>query len=123
MNTQKIVHLALSLMIGGSLLTACGPAANAPGPNSTGNTANNNTGSSASSSAQLSAELQAIVADDDAFADSQTAADGSFSTQAIGIPRRGGPSLPLQARPRVAPRGLRVFRREFPISRSMELKP
>lgn len=110
---SKVLHLAISVMIGGSLLAACGPAkspntsnpvsSSNPGtpasstPSSPGTVASNNPGTpasaapasgSASNAALVSGEMQAVAADDATIADSQKA-DSGFVTQALNIPARG----------------------------------
>ena len=109
METKKVLNLALSLMIGGSLLAGCGPAKtpgtvanNKPGatasskPGATASskpttpTTGSNTSESQESAANLSAELQAVVADDATTSDSAKA-DSGFSTAMLESDLLGGP--------------------------------
>lgn len=115
---SKVLQLAMSVMIGSSLLAACGPtkspntsnpvSSSNPGtpsssaPSNPGTVASSNPSTpvgsnpasaapasgSASNAALVSGEMQAVAADDATMADSQKA-DSGFATQALNIPARG----------------------------------
>jgi len=100
---SKVLHLAMSVMIGGSLLAACGPTKT---PNTTNPVSSNNPGNpassnpstpsstspasgSASNAAVISGEMQAVAADDATISDSQKA-DAGFATQMLGLAPAAG---------------------------------
>ncbi|MGV3523797.1 MAG: hypothetical protein ACO1RX_06200 [Candidatus Sericytochromatia bacterium] len=108
-------RLSLSLLLTGSVLSACSPAVNqptaaVPGNTATPNTATPNTvtspGTSATgnvtappaavtasgsinSAAELEASLKALVADETTLRDAQLASEAGFATQALGIEGKG----------------------------------
>ena len=103
----RVIHLSLSILLAGGMLSACqnrgngGPAtpntstpststpSNSNPDSSTPGNSSSNTSSSASSSADLESALQAVAADDASFADTESAAEGDFTTQAEGFETDG----------------------------------
>jgi len=100
-NTHKLMSLAVSLLMTGGLLGACAPNTNqpaapatTPGSPATPVTENNSqTGGTVQTQSRASVELQsamqAVVADEVTFSDSQSATSDSFRTQALEIEQRG----------------------------------
>lgn len=117
MVSSHFLRLSLSLLISGSVLSACSPAVNQPNATTPTHAANPNTvttpttnvsgnvsvtpsvpnsgsvsdstSGSINSAAELEASLKAIVADEATLHDAQLASEADFATQALGIEGKG----------------------------------